>query len=303
VHSQSISGIDPSCAPSLGLLGAGMGSGLAATGFLTLVVDLPGLGPQGPAALFVRKDSGRAALDGARAAERLSEGLGVPISKKTLLTGLSLGGYSTLAAAHERPDYAPELDIRGIAAAAPPTDLRPALNHTLTTAGSYTVVYSALALYAWQIFYGLRTDPFLLDPYWSTAPEIFSECVIKPGDGAEGPVWDAFEYDPTKVFAAPILAAAAQDTWAEPWATLLAGNTPEPAPGGPPIAVFQGGADESVLPGLTETWVERMRAAGIAIEYYVYPDGTHTSTALGPITTVQTSGDDALGWLATRLLD
>jgi hypothetical protein len=65
----------------------------------------------------------------------------------------SLGAFSVLWAASEAPRYAPELQLLGVAAAAPPTDLKANL-----TGGTNAAVRAFLTAYtasSWERVYGL----------------------------------------------------------------------------------------------------------------------------------------------------
>ncbi|MQY18803.1 lipase family protein [Nocardia macrotermitis] len=89
-------------------------------GARVLVTDYIGLGTPGLHTYVNRAEEAHAALDGARAANRLG---GVSESTPLVLWGYSQGGGATAAAAELQPSYAPELNLKGTWAGAPPADL------------------------------------------------------------------------------------------------------------------------------------------------------------------------------------
>ncbi|WP_051193388.1 lipase family protein [Nocardia jiangxiensis] len=89
-------------------------------GARVLVTDYIGLGTPGIHTYVNRVEEAHAVLDGARAANRLG---GVPDSAPLVLWGYSQGGGATAAAAELQPGYAPDLNLKGTWAGAPPADL------------------------------------------------------------------------------------------------------------------------------------------------------------------------------------
>ncbi|MEV0247059.1 lipase family protein [Nocardia sp. NPDC050712] len=92
-------------------------SALGANVFLT---DYIGLGTPGIHTYVNRVESAHAVLDAARAAANLAgTGTATPLA----FWGYSQGGGATAAAAELQPEYAPELNLKGVWAGAPPADL------------------------------------------------------------------------------------------------------------------------------------------------------------------------------------
>ena len=116
-------GIVPKCGPSelddplLRIAGINQ----AITGrYVIVATDYPGLGV-GPAHPYlVGVSEGRAILDSIRAVQAMSE---AHAGSRTALFGFSQGGHAVLWANQIAPSYAPELDLVGVAALAPPTYL------------------------------------------------------------------------------------------------------------------------------------------------------------------------------------
>jgi acetyl esterase/lipase len=94
--------------------------GLFRQGYVVAATDYQGLGTPGTARTLIGLSAGRAVLDLARAARGLdAAGAG----GRVVLAGHSEGGHAALWAAELARAYAPELQILGVAAAAPGAEL------------------------------------------------------------------------------------------------------------------------------------------------------------------------------------
>lgn len=112
--------------PGMDLLSAGnsyegsIAQALSLSGIRVFIVDFIGLGSPGIHTYMNRDDQAHAALDGARAALAAS---GVAPDSPVAFTGYSQGGGGAAAAGEAASTYAPELNVKGTAAGAPPADL------------------------------------------------------------------------------------------------------------------------------------------------------------------------------------
>ena len=109
----------PSMAAGYALLDA---YSMLAEGFAVVVTDYEGLGTPGHHPYVNRDSQGRSALDAARAAVRL-DGTDLARDSKTVVSGYSQGGGAAAAAGEMQPTYAPDVNLAGIAAGAPPSDM------------------------------------------------------------------------------------------------------------------------------------------------------------------------------------
>lgn len=91
-------------------------------GFNVFVVDYEGLGTEGLHPYMNRKSQAHTTLDGARAALKMAQAGHNP-DTPVVLYGYSQGGGATAAAAELQSAYAPELNVKGTFAGAPPADL------------------------------------------------------------------------------------------------------------------------------------------------------------------------------------
>lgn len=91
-------------------------------GFSVFVPDYEGMGTPELHAYMMRTSQAHTVLDGARASLRLPDS-GLAPDAKITFSGHSQGGGATGAAVEEQPAYAPELNLVGAVASAPPADL------------------------------------------------------------------------------------------------------------------------------------------------------------------------------------
>ncbi|WP_414731589.1 lipase family protein [Williamsia sp.] len=101
-----------------------------AEGARVFMTDYVGLGTPGLHTYVNRAEEAHAMLDGARAALALGDDPDAPIA----FWGYSQGGGAAAAAAELQPTYAPELNVKGTFAGAPPADLLdvlPAIDNNL----------------------------------------------------------------------------------------------------------------------------------------------------------------------------
>ncbi|MFJ8749490.1 lipase family protein [Streptomyces sp. NPDC102441] len=155
------------CAPSLSLqhpltIGAGTVSigydniavyRLLAAGTAVVVTDYAGLGATDRLHTYVnRVDEGHALLDAARAA-RSVDGASITPESRVGLYGYSQGGGASASAAELQPSYAPDVNLAGTYAGAPPADLTEVMKG---------IDGSALAgALGWSINGFAQTDPSL----------------------------------------------------------------------------------------------------------------------------------------------
>lgn len=98
-------------------------SALLNSGYGVVVTDYIGLGTPGRAHTYVnRADQGQALLDAVRATHKLT-GTSIKSDSRVGLWGYSQGGGAVASAAELHPTYAPDVNLVGSYAGAPPADL------------------------------------------------------------------------------------------------------------------------------------------------------------------------------------
>ncbi|MDF5751874.1 lipase family protein [Spongiactinospora sp. TRM90649] len=127
-YAMGTHGLGDQCAPSA-LMQQGKDQEIAlislllAKGWAVAVTDYEGLGTPGLHTYMAGISQGQAVLDSIRAATRVP-GSGLSASAKVGVIGYSQGGASAGWAAQLQPSYAPELQLRGVAAGGVPADLQ-----------------------------------------------------------------------------------------------------------------------------------------------------------------------------------
>ncbi|WP_243075554.1 alpha/beta fold hydrolase [Microbacterium sp. SS28] len=154
------------CAPSYGFdpfLGIEGLRLLLQRGFAVVATDYAGMGTEGPDSYLVGGTAGRNVLDAVRAAQEV---LGEAASDDVVLWGHSQGGQAALFAAEEASKYAPELDIRAVAVAAPAADLSDLMSVHLDDISGVTI-----GSYAFQAF---------ADTYGDSVPGAELDTILTP---------------------------------------------------------------------------------------------------------------------------
>jgi pimeloyl-ACP methyl ester carboxylesterase len=256
-----------SCAPSESFdpfeLMAGLHE-LIGAGHVIAATDYSGMGADGPPSYLIGETEGHNVLDIARAARLIAE---TDAGDALTLWGHSQGGQAALFAAQLAPSYAPEFDLRGVAVAAPAAELGDLLRDHRDDVSGVTI--GSLALDAFHRVYGATDPEVTLDSVLTpegeaVVPKITPMCLLK-------------QMKEVHAIAAPVVGNyfSADPSTVEPWATLLAENTPDGSPIVVPILVTQGTADELVIPATTAGFVDRLCAAHEQVEFRTYDGIDH----------------------------
>ena len=284
------SGVAPRCAPSLRPGGnAASIPGFAqfiAAGYVVTATDYPGLGTASPHPYLVGRSEGVAVLDSVRAAGHLPE---ADATSTFAVWGHSQGGHAALFAGQQWGDYAPDLKLVGVAAAAPATELRELLEHDI--GGVAGNVLAAMAVVSWSQVYaadGLTQSEMLHTAAIPSARLIADNCI-------ETSQQLLVDLPSAEVLNVGFKGVDAKDhTWTPPasWEAPLRENTPSgPIP--VPVLINQGTADTVVWPGITTNWVNSQCQAGMRLTEKLYDGRTHLDIATA-------SAPDTDAWFAAR---
>lgn len=276
-------GVVPACAPSRSLLRFAMIPGLRdmlKRGFVVTATDYPGTGPGEVQPFLDGVAEAHAVLDSVRAASRI-EGSGA--NSRFALWGHSQGGQAVLFAGKLTADYAPELELAGVAAAAPATDLAALLRDDMGTKGGNNL--TALALWSWARTQSAPFEPIVKADAVPAINAVAAKCI------------DVLLTSPSKRAADKVLAAGFLSvpnvTSVEPWRSIIARNSVGPLPKTVPLFLAQGGADVIVHPSVTAAYMARQCAAGGRATLLTMPKIGHGWIAAK-------SSDAAVGWIADR---
>jgi acetyl esterase/lipase len=256
-------GVMPRCAPSLALFIFQQIQGLremTAHGFIVAATDYPGLGTPETHPYLVGDSEARAVLDSVRVARLLT---GAP--NRFAVWGHSQGGQAALFTGLIAKTYAPDLDLVGIAAAAPATELRALLADDINSAGGRNL--AAMTLWSWSRVFNAPIDR-VVDPEAMPVVDLLAgECIESIGDillrrRTSAPLEQRFLSVPDFFNT-------------EPWRSLMAANTPGTLPPQIPLLLAQGSADELVRPQVTQDYMRRQCAAGGKVRMLVLRGANH----------------------------
>ena len=174
------SGIVPRCAPSLAIFLFQQIQGLRSfvrNGYVVAATDYPGLGTEGPHPYLVGTSEARAVIDSVRVAAGLP---GAGGGKKFLVWGHSQGGHAALFTGIVAKAYAPELELLGVAAAAPATDLVTLMNEDIDSVGGKNI--TAMTLWSWQRVFHANMDKVVDRRAMPAVDQLAKECIEGPFD-------------------------------------------------------------------------------------------------------------------------
>lgn len=251
-------------------------------GWALVATDYIGLGTEGPHPYLIGPDSATASLDAVRAARELAD---AQLGDRTVVWGHSQGGGAALWTGAMSAEYAPELDVAGVAALAPASDLRGLVGNLAgATGGSVLASFVAAA-------YTAAYDDVTYREYVRPGAEVVvrqmaERCLATPGVLASVLTALAMSREPTILAADPATGA---------FGRRLAQNEPPPRVTGP-LLLAQGGADTLITPAVQDGYVARLCAAGVDVDYRTYPGRDHLSlvAADSPLT------PELLAWTADR---
>ena len=249
--------------------------------WVVVATDYPGQGTSGRFPYLVGQGEGRATLDGIRAAQQLEA---AHASNHAWVWGHSQGGHATLWAGEIADEYAPEIEILGVAALSAAADPL-AMATKITGAGAGPLAAVVIA--------------FVVLPYLEEYDEVTLAATVHPaGQGIARAFADrCVTAGPTLVSVLAAAAIGAQDglyrlNLAEgPVHEVLRSNI---ASGKVPAPLFlgQGDADEVVPITIQRALNTRVCEMGRPVETHEYPGRTH----MGVIAAGAPLIDDLYAW-------
>ena len=248
-------------------------------GWVVTATDYVGLGTPGPELYLVKEAEVRDVLNSVRAARNIDQ---AQAGNRFVVWGHSQGGHSTLWTGHLAGELAPELDLLGVAAAAPAAELADIMGAQ------------------WNTLVGWGIGPEVLISWPYVDDELSADQVATAtGMRTYEQLADDCTYDKQLTLEVLGLRAAGQDFFAKnpmtlpAWSQFVADQTPPPLPPQMPVFMAQGMADEIVLAWpnakLQETWCE----AGSTIS-------TLWMGGIGHLAAATTAGPTAVSWIADR---
>ncbi len=244
---------------------------------VVVATDYEGLGTPGVHPYLVGLSEGRSVLDSIRAAQRFPDG-GASADSASVIVGHSQGGGAALVSAEIAPTYAPDTNVKGVAAGAPAAELKliasslgksPFFGFLFMTAAGFQASYPDVDLSA--IF-----TPAGIEGITAAGEQCGSETIA------------AFAGKDASTF---VVAAPGK---LEPFASILEENSPGARPSPVPVFLYHGEADNLVPAALSKIVLDRYCRNGTTVSRKTYPGKGHTDV-------VATARPDITSFLADRL--
>jgi len=290
-------GVARQCAPSLSptffdstpgtsptFFTATPGLDLVADGYVVVAPDYPGLGSAGVHPYLGGVPAARSTLDAIRAAQAIP---GAGAGKRYALWGASQGGHAALWTAQLASSYAPELELVGVAAAAPPTDL--IANLRGGDDPSIRAFLTAFTAFSWSGYYGAPLSS-IGRPQTQVIITRLAEnnCVTIDSKPKLGEMI-------SMVMLKNQLAGVDLGSM-QPWAGIARMNSLTPAAINVPMLVGQNPADVIISPPVTRNYARQACAAGKTVKWIdIVGKGHPTSAQDSSAATIQWIGDRFAG--------
>ena len=248
-------------------------------GWVVVATDYSFAEKDGPHPYLIGEGEARAALDSVRAARQISE---LTLDRRMVVWGYSQGGHAALWTGIVGPRYAPDLEIRGVAAIAPATNIAKILDMNVEV--------------------DKRFGPYLARSYSRFYPDIKFEQAVRPEAlDAARQIVNLCDFLPREdqeriaalaaMFNGPALATSSNKALQ----ARIEQNTPD-RPIQAPVVIAQGLSDIVVPPSATDAYVDERCAAGQQLEYWTFAGRDHL-TIIQPGTPLE---DPLIKWTMAR---
>ncbi len=277
-------GIADACAPSLDPLDAvPFANNFLDRGWAVVATDYEGLGTPGRHPYIVGDSEARGTIDIVRAARNLHADLG----SDYVVWGHSQGGHAAMFSLDIAESWAPELNLVGVVAGAPPSQLDLVYAFLVESPYKYYLLMVAAAINA---AYGDAEAPLseVLNPEGIAMVDLVDQgCTGFLADESEGiDVESLMVTQPDGTFN-PL----ANPVWGPLIRAQDPGNFTDPADA--PLLIIHGGADEQIPAPSSQLLADQSCAIGQTLERWLYPGQSHAGV-IGPSLTDMTS------WMADR---
>jgi pimeloyl-ACP methyl ester carboxylesterase len=226
-------------------------------GWIVTATDYEGLGTPGRHPYINGTSEGRSTLDAVRAAREVAGTSAGPV----LVWGHSQGGHAALWAGQLAKTWTPELDVVGVVAGAPATEL-PLIAKALRN-GPFQG-YLALGAAGLNAAEPKRADLSLV-----LSPKALGLLDVVDRECADG-VHEVFSALPYDQF------AIADPGEIEPWRSILLENDPGHMKTDIPVYLYQGEADEQIPVVASKLLFDRLCTLGQVVERHTYPGQRHS---------------------------
>jgi acetyl esterase/lipase len=257
-------GVVSKCAPTLlpDLSGTIQGiDSLTEQGFVVVATDYIGLGTRDFHPYLVGVSAAHAVLDSVRAAQNLHD---TQAGHRFAVWGHSQGGHAALFTGIEAKAYAPDLELLGVAAAAPATDLAALFGADRNSPSGRSL--TSMTVLSWSRVFGLPVSSIVDAASEAPFERLASDCI-------ESIEQFVREDQDEKALARKFLKV---DPVADPRLNaIMRENTPGALPAGTPVFIAQSNADTLVLPHITKQYVATLCQGGARVATLTLQGSSH----------------------------
>ena len=277
-------GMGDSCAPSRSSnpLGdtANWLNQMISLGYVVVATDYTGFGTPGPNLYLVGQAEARDVVNSVRAARNIPE---AHAGTNWVVWGHSQGGHSALWTGHLAREFAPELTLKAVAAAAPAAELQDIIDAQWQTAVGWAIGPEVVS--SWPNYYpNLNPEGFVSSAGLRNTERLANECIVAAA--LEGFVRTDFGQN----------YFARKPTDNPSWSAAAKAQTPAPLPASMPVFIAQSIADTVVLAWPNAALQNQWCAAGSDITMAWLGVVSHQDTAM-------TVGPEAVAWIDDRFHD
>jgi len=272
-------GMTDECAPSLEPSKIdSLANGLLANNWVITASDYQGEGTPGLHPYLAGVVAAQNTIDIVRAAEQLPS---VDVSKNYVVWGHSQGGQTAMYAHNIAPKYAPELNLKGVVAGAPPSQFNLIYDYLKTSKYRYYLLMSAGGLNA---AYGDKAAP--LDKVLTPKGIALLDELDKGCSDYLSKTLGAVSIDETNL---------ANPFDVPEWKKLFLANDPKnfTSTNGIPLLIIHGGADEQIPTVSSQLLTTKLCGLGQGMQRWVYPGQSHSGV-------IATSATDMVNWMKAR---
>lgn len=250
-------------------------------GYTVVAPDYPGLGSDMVHPYLVGVSTGRSVLDAVRAVRDIR---GANAGSRFAVWGESQGGHAALWTGQLARRYAPDLDLVGVAAIVPPTDL--ARNFEEGSDKRVRAMLTAFTATSWSRYFGAPMSTFGTRSTQNVMRKLAdNNCIelhAKPKLGT--------------ILGVAVVQRATRNLdlgRVQPWGRLMRENSPSPDAVPGPLMIVEGTADVVVAPAVTLDFARRACARGKTVRYISVQGGEHGTVA-------RTEARATLDWIDAR---
>lgn len=248
-------------------------------GFIVVATDYAGYATIDPHPYLVGASHARTVLDSVRAVRQLRN---ARATKRFAVWGHSQGGHAALFTGELQPIYAPELELVGVAAAAPATRLVDLFRSDAGTVWGNAL--TAMALYAWSHIYGVSPTSVVHRDALPAFRRLATDCldslsgalkILRDEKPLEGRF---FKRDPTEM---------------PQWRQIMDENTPGKRAINAPVLIAQGRKDAIVPYKINRRFLSDTCSLGTPAQFMTMRNTGHMYAA-------ETSARQTVDWIKDR---